>query len=239
MKKSDFKARETKYEHYLIYGYGKKDVICHYQYGSQEELAKAVAFACLQSQGDEYNDLLARNQHSLDVHNVLDLVQRYVDSDQLNEDAATALEDNNSTWPGIKKDLKKIFNKAGIVIEEGLQEALDETDRSYQLTQTGKGRYQVILNSTGRATPTVTYFDDQITAINHILKSRYEHSGVVVGDAEIAQFLQGRKFSELNQKKNSGDYVYSVIAKVLENKWELTKSYEAFCNIGRTPEKER
>ena len=239
MNKTECKAWETKYEHCLFYGYGINNVILQHNYTSLEGLAKTLAFNCLQEAGEEYNDLLEHNQHSLNVHHVLELVEKQADNGELSVEGVAALEDNNSTWPEIKKAIKKLFNQAGRPLGANLSAALAATDRSHQLASAGKSRYQVILAPRGRKGLTVKYFDEQAAALNYILKSKYKHGDIVIGDANIANFLKSKKYKELNKMKSGGSQAYSLIAKILENKWELTKSYKAFCDLAHGTEKGR
>ena len=87
-----------------------------------------------------------------------------------------------------------------------LKKEIEGTDRAYEMANTGKQGFQVILAGAGRKSKTVKYFDNQLDTINYILKSKYGNGGVIVGDSNIADFIKSAKFKQINKKKGCGTF---------------------------------
>ena len=143
--------------------------------------------------------------------------------------------DKNTTWGGLKSGITRLLRQHGITMEDKLKAYLKSSTNYHNALMTGKGgcclgvydfenEYVIASDKRNR------YFDSEADMFRYALMNFTERQGIIIGDANIAKFIENNGNPLFNTMKDF-DFRISCLreirALVANERWVLPKAYAA------------
>ena len=220
----------TQYEHCLFYGHSPRHTICYYDYSTLDSLTRKISKVTLISKNLKYVDLIAGNHLSWKVNWFLDSLEMLSRATPRPEakflEALKQTRAQSKTWPEAREKIEKLFEKFSQPLTKTLREEIKAADTHYEMMRTGKNSYCLTEMQENGRDKIIEYFDNQHAVIDHMLKLKFEDSGLLVGDQNIANFLRGEKFAMMLNSKKFSPLVSAIRLAIEENRWVLPEAYQ-------------
>ena len=141
--------------------------------------------------------------------------------------ARKALYENNSSWPKLKREVKKLVKAHDLEITNELADDIKRVDqliKAYDKDMPWLG----LVSGSGKDAVT-KYFDSEGAVINHVLKAEFSHWGVVLGDKALGKFIaQGgdAAFKQIKNSEHRDELLKQIKDTVYWNRWVLPETWK-------------
>ena len=175
-------------------------------------------------------------QLAVDILNVMETLGENSHYRKLTRRECKDIYANNKTVPGFVKSLKKTLSAKKISIESELQSDIDNLQRAYECQAQGRKFYTYIPmhgeSGDERGKPIV--FTEPAEVVVHLLSTKFQHYGIIVGDKKIAEFVKNggdeilkAQFSPAGQRA----VLKQVHSTVDFNRWVFPTAYKTLTRV--------